>query len=142
MATIPTPEAGLVISYAYLWHEEHEDGREEGRKDRPSVIVLTVRREDAETIVTVLPITHTAPTDPRMAVEMPAPVKRHLGLDEERSWVVVTEGNEFSWPGYDLRKVPRKDRYDYGFLPPSFFNQVREAFLAWYRANKSSSVRR
>jgi hypothetical protein len=32
---IPTPEPGLVISYAYLWHHEHEAGREEGRKDRP-----------------------------------------------------------------------------------------------------------
>ena len=23
-------------------------------------------------------------------------------------------------PGYDLRKLPRSDRYDYGFLPPRF----------------------
>jgi hypothetical protein len=40
---IPTPEPGLVISYAYLWHHEHGAGREEGRKDRPSVIVLAAR---------------------------------------------------------------------------------------------------
>jgi hypothetical protein len=33
---IPNPEPGLVISYAYLWHDEHHAGREEG-KDRPSV---------------------------------------------------------------------------------------------------------
>ena len=42
---IPNPEPGLVISYAYLWHREHEAGREEGRKDRPSVIVLAIERE-------------------------------------------------------------------------------------------------
>jgi len=42
---IPTPEAGLVISYAYLWHHEHQAGREEGQKDRPSVIVLAGERE-------------------------------------------------------------------------------------------------
>ena len=48
-----------------------------------------------------------------------AAVKRHLGLDDERSWIVVAEGNEFDWPGYDLRKIGRSDRYDYGFLPPS-----------------------
>jgi hypothetical protein len=24
---IPTPEPGLVISYAYLWHTEHEAGQ-------------------------------------------------------------------------------------------------------------------
>jgi hypothetical protein len=42
---IPNPEPGLVISYAYLWHHEHQAGREEGQKDRPSVIVLAIERE-------------------------------------------------------------------------------------------------
>ena len=56
---IPTPEAGLVISYAYLWRREHQAGQDEGLKDRPSVIVLSVERQkDGATIVTVLPITH------------------------------------------------------------------------------------
>ena len=56
---IPTPEPGLVISYAYLWHHESQAGQEEGRKDRPSVIVLAVERQaDDATLVTVLPITH------------------------------------------------------------------------------------
>ena len=103
---IPTPEPGLVISYAYLWHHEHEAGREEGRKDRPSVIVLAVERSANDTtVVVVLPITHTPPTDPASAVEIPAAVKRHLGLDDERSWIVVAEGNEFDWPGYDIRNA-------------------------------------
>jgi hypothetical protein len=129
---VPTPEAGLVISYAYLWHHEHTAGREEGRKDRPSVIVLTVEAEsDSTTIVTVLPVTHSAPTDPTGAIEIPTAIKRHLGLDSNRSWIVVAEGNKFVWPGYDLRKVPNADRYDYGFLPPGFFNRVLEAFVAW-----------
>ncbi len=39
---IPTPEAGLVISYAYVWDQEAQGGQEEGRKDRPTVIALTV----------------------------------------------------------------------------------------------------
>jgi len=134
---IPTPEAGLVISYAYLWHREHQAGQEEGRKDRPSVIVLATERvDDGATAVTVLPITHSTPADPASAVEIPLPVKRHLGLDAERSWVIVAEGNEFLWPGYDLRKVPNTDRYDYGFLPPRFFNQVLDAFVAGHRAGK------
>lgn len=140
---IPTPEPGLVISYAYLWHDEHKAGREEGLKDRPSVIVLVVAREsDEATIVTVLPITHSAPQDPRSAVEIPLAVKRHLGLDDARSWIVVSEGNEFLWPGYDLRKLPRKDRYDYGFLPPRLFDEVREAFLEWRRARKTKTTPR
>jgi hypothetical protein len=41
---IPAPEPGLVISYAYLWHHEQQAGQAEGRKDRPSVIVLGVER--------------------------------------------------------------------------------------------------
>jgi hypothetical protein len=106
-----------VISDAYLWHREHEAGRDEGRKDRPSVIVLAIERPANDmTVVVVLPITHAPPADPMAAVEIPASVKRHLGLDEERSWIVVTEGNEFDWPGYDIRKIGHSDRYDYGFL--------------------------
>src|SRR6266581_2662071 len=69
---IPNPEPGLVISDAYLWHREHQAGREEGRKDRPTVIVLAVEREaDGATIVTVLPITHNPPADPASAVRIP-----------------------------------------------------------------------
>lgn len=131
MATIPPPEAGLVIAYAYLWRRERQAGQDEGLKDRPSVIVLAADRQmDGATIVLVLPITHSAPTKPGVAVEIPAPVKHHLGLDDQPSWVVVAEGNLFRWPGYDLRKVPHQDRYHYGFLPPRLFNQIREAFLA------------
>jgi hypothetical protein len=33
---IPTPEPGLVISYAYVWDYEAQSGQEEGRKDRSS----------------------------------------------------------------------------------------------------------
>ena len=140
---IPNPEPGLVIAYSYLWHHEHEAGREEGRKERPSVVVLAVAREaDGATVVTVLPVTHSPPADPALAVEVPAPVKRHLGLDAERSWVVVSEGNEFLWPGYDLRKIPNADRYDYGFLPPRLFNQVLAAFLACHRADRGQATPR
>jgi hypothetical protein len=75
------------------------------------VIVLAVEREvDGATVVTVLPITHSAPADRASAVEIPLPVKRHLGLDDDPSWIIVAEGNEFLWPGYDLRKLPHSER--------------------------------
>ncbi|PWB84267.1 MAG: growth inhibitor PemK [Methylocystaceae bacterium] len=140
---IPTPEPGLVISYAYLWHDEYGAGQEEGLKDRPSAIVLVVERvSDDATIVTVLPITHSAPRDPKSAVEIPPAVERHLGLDDSRSWIVVSEGNEFLWPGYDLRKRPHTDRYDYGFLPPRLFDRVRAAFLEWRDARRARTTPR
>lgn len=135
--SIPSPEPGLVISYAYLWHREHQTGREEGRKDRPSAIVLSVEcASDGASIVTVLPIAHSPPSDPAAALKIPLPVKQHLRLDDRRSWIVVSEGNEFLWPGYDLRKRPGTARYDYGFLPPRFFDQVVRAFAAWHRRGK------
>ncbi len=134
---IPTPEPGLVISYAYLRDQEAQSGQEEGRKDRPCVIALAVERwQDGETLVTVLPVTHRRPDDPAAAVEIPRAVKKHLGLDDERSWVIVSEGDQFVWPGYDLRKVRNTDQYDYGYLPPRFFKDVLAAFRAWREARK------
>src|SRR5258708_14388783 len=116
---LPEPQPGLVISYAYLWNHEHRVGQEEGRKDRPSVIVLTTRREsDDGTIVTVLPITHSAPESADLAVEIPPAVKRHLGLDADRSWIVVARGNAFLSPRYDLPQTTNAHPPDYSVLPP------------------------
>jgi hypothetical protein len=124
---LPSPEPGLVICYAYLWRAEQAAGREEGVKDRPCAIILAVRDDDGDTIVTVAPITHLPPDAPDEAVEIPRTTKQRLGLDSERSWVVVTELNRFAWPGPDLRPVSRDqpDRFDFGFLPPDFFDQVK-----------------
>jgi mRNA-degrading endonuclease toxin of MazEF toxin-antitoxin module len=131
---IPVPEAGLVISYAYLWHREHQAGHDEARKDRPAVIILAVQVDARGPVVTVVPITHAAPSQPEHAIEIPLPVKRQLGLDDARSWIVVNEGNEFLWPGYDLREVPGTDSYSYGFLPPRYFDRIIKAFVAYNRA--------
>ena len=126
---------GTVGKVAYLWHHEHLAGHDEGRKNRPAVVVLATQVEDgAVTEVTVLPITHRPPDNPAWAIEIPPAVKRHLGLDDERSWIVIADGNEFLWPGYDMRKIGSRDRYDYGFLPPRFFQQVLDAFGRLSRA--------
>lgn len=69
---IPTPEPGLVISYAYLWHHEHLAGADEGRKDRPAVVTLvTALAGGNATEVTVLPITHRPPDNLEWALEIP-----------------------------------------------------------------------
>lgn len=140
--TIPAPEPGLVISYVYLWHHEHQAGREEGRKDRPSVIVLCADEpETGATVVTVLPITHSSPKAGGEGVEIPPAVKRHLGLDDAPSWILVSEGNEFAWPGYDLRRR-RDGSYAYGFLPPRLFDRVVRAFVYWHKTHGGRSVPR
>jgi hypothetical protein len=101
------------------------------------VTVLAVEREaDGATVGTVLPITHSAPVDPASAVEIPLPVKQHLGLDDDRSGIVIAEGNEFLLPGYDLRKLPHSDRDDYAFMSAKFFNQVLGAFVDCHRTGR------
>jgi PemK-like, MazF-like toxin of type II toxin-antitoxin system len=131
-----------LISYAYLWHSEYEQGREEGVKDRPCVIVLAVEDgANGSCMVTVAPVTHTPPSTEGAAVEMPLATKRRLGLDSERSWILVSEGNRFAWPGPDLRPVA-PDRFDYGFLPPALFKQVREKFASYRAASRLRMVPR
>jgi hypothetical protein len=141
---LPLPEPGLVISYSYLWQSEYRQEREEGLKDRPCAIILAAQDDDGRTIVTVLPITHSPPQDASDAVELPLVVKKRLGLDEARSWVVVSEVNRFAWPGPDLRAVSRDEpeRFEYGLLPPSLFRQIRDRFLAAAAAQRLQIVPR
>ncbi len=142
--TLPRPEPGLVIRYSYLWLSEHRKGREEGIKDRPCAVVLALVDAEGDTRVTVLPITHSLPDDPSNAIELPPDTKKRLGLDADRSWIVVNEGNEFLWPGPDLRPLPGADlsTIAYGFLPPRLFGLVRDRFLALSRQRRSERVRR
>jgi len=141
---LPTPEPGLVISYAYLWRSEYEQGQEEGLKDRPCAIVLTIQDDEGDTVVTVVPVTHATPDRPDEVVELPLATKQRLGLDAERSWVIVSEVNRFVWPGPDLRPVSRAapDRFDYGILPPSLFRQIRDRLLACAEAQRLKAVTR
>lgn len=140
----PTPEPGLVIRYAFLWREQAARGQDEGEKDRPCAVVLTTANDHGDTVVIVLPITHTPPRDPRLAVEIPAATKQRLGLDDERSWIVVTDANRFIWPGPDLRPRTPGDMSSvaYGHLPAKLFNQVRDKLAAAVAARLTGAVRR
>jgi hypothetical protein len=91
----PRPEPGLVVRYSYLWRNEARLGREEGSKVRPCAVVLVILEDGNRPKVRVLPITHVVPSDPADAFEVPLPTKRRLGLDEERSWIVLNEANDF-----------------------------------------------
>ncbi len=142
--SLPEPHAGLVIRYSYLWKREFDAGRDEGPKDRSYAVVMAVLDEDGDSEVWVLPITHSAPANAADAIEIPTPTKNRLGLDSERSWIVITEANEFVWPGPDLRPVPGRDASTivYGTLPPRFFAHVREMFLERDHREKSGRVTR
>jgi hypothetical protein len=140
----PNPEPGLVIGYSYLWKDEAERGQVEGLKNRPCAIILSVRNDDGERIVSVVPITHSPPADPDAAIEIPQRTKQRLGLDDERSWVVLSEYNKFVWPGPDLRPISRtnNDQYDYGFLPPKLFDQLKMKMLEQIKKQQVRTISR
>jgi hypothetical protein len=128
---LPPPEPGLVLCYEFLWSSEHQAGHEQGEKRRPAVVVIKTRTGAGQISVTVAPVTHSPPRAETHALEIPARVKQHLGLDSRRSWIVYDELNEFIWPGLDLYPVPggRPGQFDYGFLPPALFSKLIESVL-------------
>src|SRR3954470_279318 len=80
-----TPEPADVLSYSYLWAREAADGEDSGRKDRPVVVVVAAEIRGERTRLLVAPITHSKPERAGDALEIPANVKRLLGLDRARS---------------------------------------------------------
>lgn len=141
---MPKPQPGLVISYSYLWAREHGQGAEEGRKDRPCAVVAARQIIEDREVVTVVPVTHSPPADPLDAIELPIAIKKHLGLDDKRSWIVVTETNDFLWPGPDVKPIPgsKPGRFDYGMLPPRFFAYLRDRILEVHRSRQLRRIAR
>ncbi len=134
---LPDPVPGLVIGYAYLWRNEVLRGQEEGRKDRPCVIVLSVRSEDGKTVVTVAPVTHSPPAHPETAIEIPSWTKQRLGLDTAPSWIIAADLNRFVWPGVDLRPIARGEAtYACGLLPAALYRELRDRVLALARPRR------
>jgi hypothetical protein len=142
--SLPDPETGLVIHYAYLWRSDAERGEEEGRKDRPCAVVVARRVESSGAIgVMVAPITHREPAENTTAIEIPLPVKRRLGLDDARSWIITDELNIFAWPGPDLRPTPQAgQRFAYGHLPKKLADELVKSVMAHVEGGHMKTVRR
>ena len=121
-----------------------EEGCEEGNKDRPCAVVVAFEDSGGRKRVFVLPITHTAPKPTDMGIEIPRVVKTRLGLDWERSWIIISESNVFAWPGPDLRPATGHgaESIAFGMLPPTFFRIVRDAFLKLDAERRVTHVRR
>jgi hypothetical protein len=137
-----TPEPGLVIPFHYLWRREHEAGEESGRKARPCVVVVAVVRGPGDRLrVAVSPVTSRDPGETRAAVEIPPRVKRHLGLDAVRSWVICDEHNEFDWPGLDGAVTP-SGKAAYGYIPDALVDRVRAEVRAALRRGGLKGVPR
>jgi hypothetical protein len=146
---LPAPEIGLVVSYEYLWKRQEQSQTPD--KARPCcVIVLYIQSEKDEdapdgpdTIKAVyVPISHVPPDDAQEGFELSPHAKKVAGLDPERQWVVVSECNLDSWPT-DIRPIHGKaGQFHYGYLPPSEFGKMKQAFLRLQQARKLKIVRR
>jgi hypothetical protein len=94
---------GQVIAYPYLWSWQQERGETEGRKSRPTCVVVAIRgANDGLTHLALLAITTQPPQADRIALEVSYIECRRAGLsDLKRCWIVVDEYNydvaERSW---------------------------------------------
>ncbi len=139
---LPEPRPGLVIRYDYLWTREAAAGREQG-KDRPACLVAASDSAATPRFVVILPITHKAPAGDSVGVEIPPKVRRAIGLDDARCWVIVSEHNVDEWPNGGLAPVPgRPGRFAYGFIPPALFARIKARFLELAAQGRGAKVRR
>jgi hypothetical protein len=140
----------MVLSYAFLWGRENDRGETSGRKDRPAAIVIIRSDLGPADLVYVVPITHSQPVEGDTSkILIPRQIKDRLGLDEERSWVDLTEYNAFVWPGEHLRPTKQTRHASaseqtclYGYLPRRFFAQLRQGLHNYQRSKKPRIVRR
>lgn len=105
-------------------------------KDRPAVIVLTLKTDQGLTKVVTVPMTTTLPKGGAKVLVVPREVQAALKLDDRPAWVVVDEVNRFDWPGHDIRPAFGGEGWVYGRMPPRFFNRIRDAVVAAARSGE------
>lgn len=118
---------GQVIDYPYLWAWQHERGETEGRKVRPTCVVVAVRgSNDGLTHLALLAITTQPPQADRIALEVSDIECRRAGLGNlKRCWIVVDEYN------YDVAERSwyiEPDEKSLGRFSKAFMMKVATAF--------------
>ncbi|MEL6206613.1 MAG: hypothetical protein AAFR47_15050 [Pseudomonadota bacterium] len=92
--TAEFPSPGQVFDYHYLWKWQADRGESEGRKKRPSCVVIVVANAAGQHVMFIAPITSKAPDTGRTALEIPETEARRAKLDTDVSlWVVLDELN-------------------------------------------------
>jgi len=108
------------------------------------VVVVAIEKRPHGTQLIVVPVTTRPPRPGDMAIEMPERVRRHLGVGEDRSWIIADEYNVFTWPGPDIRPIRRGDEISprYGAIPGKLFEQVRSLMARVARAGALKAIKR
>jgi hypothetical protein len=107
------------------------------------VVVATEKRPHGTQLL-VVPVATRPPRPGDSAVEIPPRVRKHLGLGDERCWIVSDELNRFTWPGPDIRPIRRGQDLDphYGAIPGRLFEQVRQKLDQAARAGRLKVTKR
>lgn len=119
------PCVGQVIDYHYLWKWQEWRGETEGRKKRPSCVVVVAIDQAGKHHLFILPITSKEPAADRQALLIPETEARRAKLDTNMSlWVIVDEVN------YDILETSYtlEDRAARGQFSPTFAKQIVLAF--------------
>jgi hypothetical protein len=108
------------------------------------VVVVAIEKRQHGTQLLVVPVTTKPPRNEEAAVEMPMRVRHHLGLGDERCWIVVDEYNVFTWPGPDIRPIRRGSEINprYGSIPAKLFDQLRDRMGRFARAGRLRETKR
>ena len=138
----PVPSPGLVVRYDYLWRSEARSGRLDGAKDRPCAVIIAYDQDERGNQTAILAaITHSPPKNSDDAIEVPARVKRSLGLDQARSWIVMTEINRVDWRDPGITPAMQL-QWEYGRLPMKLWQPLRDEIVARSKMGKVGVVDR
>jgi hypothetical protein len=87
------------------------------------------------------PITHTEPTPPSVGIEISSEDSKESGLDDQRSWVIVSEVNKVSWSSGRFERT-NFGKWEYGELPEQVMMAIREAIVARVSAGQMDVIDR
>ncbi len=106
------------------------EGSAQGNRVPRCASLVPVKDGDGEQEV-IAPFTPRQPQRPEDAIEILPATRQRLDVDSERSWIVITEADEFSRPGLRLRAAFGRDDTTtvHGALPPKLFIHVRNRVL-------------
>jgi hypothetical protein len=81
------------------------------------------------------------PTADQVAIAMPSQTRKLTGLDEEKSWLVVSEVNRVAWSDPGITPVT-SEQWLYGHLPRGLAKQARDKIVSLSRQKLFHSVNR
>ena len=145
---LPDPKPGMAIPFGYVWADHAEKGDMTPRKeDRPCLIYKLKPLEDGQMEVHVLPISH-MPQKKGDGFKLSSEGSAALRLDDEQSWLVTRESNNFLWPKNDTNELrpiaegARAGEFVLGTLPKEGDDRATAAMQLRAHSGKHRNIHR